>query len=248
MEPSNDEAEATPLVAAQHDGSMRPPRTSSHRVGRPPRTSRAEILAAARLLVDRDGWDKLTIRQLAAELGVGATTLYHHVADKEDLLVQLLNHYAEQIERPDLPDDPKQRIIAAASVMHDGIAAWPGLADLLIADDVLGESALWMVDGIVGGAIDCGCTHAQAVYVYRTIWYYTAGEILIHAHIARRRKLGDRPTYNERVFGDLDAERLPNLAAIGDEWSTLNVQDTYDRGLRALVDGLLVQCGVGDGR
>lgn len=244
MNPSNGKAETTPVTGAKHDGRMPDAATPSNRVGRPPRTSRAEILTAARRVVDRDGWEKLTIRRLAAELGVGATTIYHHVTDKEDLLVQLLNHYADQIDPPELPEDPRQRIIAAATVMHDGIAAWPGLADLLITDDVLGESALWMVDTIVGGAINCGCTHAQAVFVYRTIWYYTAGEILVHAHTARRRAQDDRPTYNETVFGNLDAAKLPNLAAIGDEWSKLNLRDTYAQGLRALVDGLLARFGL----
>ena len=47
---------------------MPQPKTAAGRTGRPPVTSRAEILAAARQLIDRDGWEKLTIRRLAAEL------------------------------------------------------------------------------------------------------------------------------------------------------------------------------------
>lgn len=223
---------------------MSPSHSPSPRVGRPPRTSRAEILTAARHLVDSEGWDKLTIRRLAAELGVGATTLYHHVADKEDLLVQMLNHYAEQIERPELPADPRERVLAAATVMHDGIAAWPQLADVLIADDIIGESALWMVDAIVGGAIGCGCTQEQAVDLYRAVWYYTAGEILVHAHTSRRRAADARPTYSQQVFGELNADELPHLAALGEKWSRLNLRDTYGQGLRALVDGLLARFGV----
>lgn len=241
MEPSNPGTGITPEQSGRQDDTMSRSKPASPRVGRPPRTSRAEILSAARSLVDRDGWDKLTIRRLAAALGVGATTLYHHVADKEDLLVQLLDFYAEQVERPRLPADPRERVIVAATVMHDGVAAWPGLADVLIADRVLGKSALWMVNAIVGGAVDAGCTHEQAVYVYRTIWYYVVGEILVHAHSARRRGADDRPTYNEQVFGDLDAATLPHLAAIGDDWPRLNGRDTFAEGLRALVDGLFAQ-------
>src|SRR3954470_18770199 len=88
---------------------------SSGRTGRPPVTSRPEILAAARRLIDRDGWEKLTVRRLAAELGIGATTLYHHVRDKEDLLLLLLNEYAGAIAQPALPSDPRDRIVAAAA-------------------------------------------------------------------------------------------------------------------------------------
>jgi AcrR family transcriptional regulator len=208
------------------------------RTGRPPTTSRAQILEAARQIMDREGSDKLTIRRLAAEIGVGATTLYHHVRDKDDLLVQLLDHYAGRLRRPELPDDPRDRILVAATTMHDGLAAWPEAAELLTADDLLGESALWMVDTIVGGAVDCGCTPEQAVALYRNVWYFTVGEILVRAH-AGRRAADDRPRHRDVVFRSLDPSRFPRLAPVADRWPALAARDTYAEGLRALVDGLL---------
>lgn len=210
------------------------------RIGRPPATSRPQILEAARAILDRDGWEKLTIRRLAAELGVGATTLYHHVRDKDDLLVQLLEYYADRLPRPELPSDPRARIVAAATLMHDSLAAWPEIVEVLTADDFLGESALWMVDGIVGGAIGCGCTPERAVEVYRSIWYYTLGELLVRAR-AGRRAAQERPRYRDRVFADLDEARFPSLAIVGDRWPELTARDTYRAGLRAFVDGLLAQ-------
>jgi AcrR family transcriptional regulator len=207
-------------------------------------TSRAEILAAARRLIDRDGWEKLTVRRLAAEMGIGATTLYHHVRNKQDLLLLLLNEYADQIPRPELPSEPRDRIVVAATVLHDGLAAWPWAADVVTHDGfvgLLGESAVWMVEAIVAGAIDHGCTPAQAVDVFRSIWYYTAGEILVRAHSARRRPDDELPTHPDGFFGTLDASRMPRLTAIGDQWPTLAARDTYPQGLSAFVDGLLAQ-------
>lgn len=215
------------------------PATPRRRTGRPPTTSRAQILIAARRLIDRDGWQRLTLRRLAAEIGVGTTTLYHHVRDKEDLFVQLLNDYADQVPRPSLPSAPRDRIVAAAIVIHDALATWPWAVEALTADDLLGESALWLVDTIVSGAIDCGCGTEQAVDLYRGIWYYTVGEILVRANAARRRADDNRPTYRDVVFSNLDASRLPHLAAIADRWPTLVSRDTYAQGLRAFVDGLL---------
>ncbi len=206
-------------------------------------TSRAQILAAARQLIDRDGWEKLTIRRLAAETGMGATTLYHHVRDKEDLLLLLLNEYVEQIPHPDLPSKPRDRIIAAAAAMHDALGAWPWAAEILTADGfvgLLGEPALWMVETIVAGAIDYGCTPVQAVDVFRGIWYYTVGEILVRARSARRRA-DDERLWRDIDFTSRDASRLPRLAALSDQWPALAARDTYPDGLRALVDGLLAQ-------
>ncbi|MFJ6215706.1 TetR/AcrR family transcriptional regulator [Streptomyces sp. NPDC092296] len=217
----------------------RPP-ASQGRTGRPPVTSRAEILTAARRLIDRDGWEKLTIRRLAAEIGIGATTLYHHIRDKEDLLIQLLEHHISQLERPRLPGDPRERIVAAATAMHDALAAWPWAAEVLTTDGFVGlldESALWMVEAIVAGADDHGCTPEQSVDVFRSIWYYTVGEILVRAHTARRQNGEKLPVFRT----SFDASQVPHLAAVSDRWRALSVRDTYPQGVRAFVDGLLAR-------
>ncbi|WP_260617391.1 MULTISPECIES: TetR/AcrR family transcriptional regulator [unclassified Microbispora] len=202
-------------------------------------TSRAQILDAARRLIDRDGWEKLSIRRLAAELGIGTMTLYHHVRDKEDLLLLLITEYADQVPRPDLPGDPRDRIIATATLIHDALAAWPWAAEVLTADGFVGRlgESVWMVEAVVAGAIDHGCTPEQAVHLFRHIWYYTVGEILVRAHSARQPADAGRGP----LFSGLDASRMPHLVAIGDLWRTLSAQDTYAQGLRALVDGLLAQ-------
>lgn len=203
-------------------------------------TSRAQILAATRELIDRDGWEKLTIRRLAAEMGIGATTLYHHIRDKHDLLIQLLNAHVGRLDRPHLPDDPRDRVVVAATAMHDALAAWPWAAEILTTDGFVGlldESALWMVDTIVGGAADYGCTPEQSVDVFRGVWYYTVGEILVRAHSTRWRAGDEPPVFRE----SFDASKVPHLAAIGGRWHALASRDSYPEGLRIFVDGLLAR-------
>ncbi|MER7823257.1 TetR/AcrR family transcriptional regulator [Streptomyces sp. NPDC096097] len=214
---------------------------ASHgRTGRPPLTSRAQILVTARRLIDEDGWEKLTIRRLAAEIGVGATTLYHHIRNKDDLLLLLLNHHIEQIGRPALPDAPRERIVAAATAMRDALTAWPWAAEVLSADGFVGlldESAMWMVEAIVAGAGDHGCTAEQSVDVFRSIWYFTVGEVLVRAHSARRQDEGRPFAYRD----DLDPAQVPHLAAIGVRWAELAARDVYPEVLRTFVDGLLAR-------
>ncbi|MTD56948.1 TetR family transcriptional regulator [Amycolatopsis sp. RM579] len=48
--------------------------------------SRQNALAAALEIIDRDGLDALSIRRLAAKLGVNGASLYHHFAGKEEIL------------------------------------------------------------------------------------------------------------------------------------------------------------------
>ncbi|GAA1655451.1 TetR/AcrR family transcriptional regulator [Actinoplanes couchii] len=204
------------------------------RTGRPPVTSRPQILAAARRLIDTDGWDRLTVRRLAAELGIGPTTLYHHVRDKGDLLLLLLNEAAAAVTVPELPAEPAARIVAAATVMHDVLADWPWAVDVLATDGFLGlldSNAVQLVETIVAAAVDAGLSPDQAVHVFRGIWYYTVGEILVRVRSHER-----RPPPGEFGF---DAARTPALAAVGQRWPQLAAQDTYTAGLTAMTAGLL---------
>ena len=49
-----------------------------------------EIVAAARLILERSGPETLSMRAIAEELGIRAPSLYKHVADKETLEVALI--------------------------------------------------------------------------------------------------------------------------------------------------------------
>jgi AcrR family transcriptional regulator len=229
-------------MPARRDSGGRAGGTATGRTGRPPATSRAQILAAARRLIDREGWESLTVRRLAAELGVGATTLYHHVRDKDDLIVQLVNEHVDGVPRPDLPADPRDRIIVAWTTIHEALASWPWGADVLTSDGFLarlGDSALWFVETILAGAVDHGCTRLQAVDLFRSVWYYTVGEILVRARSARRR--AGVPLQAEPSLRALDPSRYPHLAAIGDDWPARAALDLYPEVVQIFVDGLLAQ-------
>lgn len=210
---------------------------SAPRTGRPPKISRAEIVAAADAVVADGGSAALTMRRVATELGCTPMALYHHVRDKDELLRLLLEDYADRVEWPPLPDDPRERMITAARAVHDVLAARAWVVEILAADDLLGVSALWFPEAIIDGAIACGLTPDEAVRAYRVIWHYTAGEIIIRTRSAQRAADG-RPTFREQVFTDLDPQTLPHLAELGPRWVEITAEDTYLLGLRALITGL----------
>lgn len=211
---------------------------SAPRTGRPPKISRTEIVAAADAVVAADGPDALSMRRVATELGCTPMALYHHVRDKDELLRLLLADYADHVEWPALPADPRERMVTAALAVHEVLTARAWFVEILAADDLLGVSALWAPEAIIDGAIGCGLTPEEAVRAYRIIWHYTAGEIIIRSRSARRAADG-RPTFREQVFADLDPETLPRLAEVGSRWVELTAEDTYLLGLRALISGLV---------
>lgn len=59
------------------------------------------MLAAARDLIAADGAGALSMRALARRLAVAPNALYSHVADKTDLLDQLLDDLLAAVEVPD---------------------------------------------------------------------------------------------------------------------------------------------------
>lgn len=69
---------------------------------RRPRLNRDRVLRAAVALADEAGLEALSMRRLAAELGVVPMALYKHVADKEALLDGMVDVVVGEIE----PADP----------------------------------------------------------------------------------------------------------------------------------------------
>src|SRR5699024_4839235 len=194
------------------------------RRGRPPVTSRAEILTAARRLIADEGWEKLTVRRLARVLGIGTTTIYHHVRDRDDLLIQLINDAAGRSPRPDLPDDPRERVIVVALALHDALGEMPWAADVLAVDGEAclgrpGEDALWYVDEIRSSAEEAGCTPERSGDLFVTLWFLMVGELLVQAGSARRK--AKTPA--------LDSEQ--NNALLD--------RDVFEVGVRSLVQGTL---------
>lgn len=221
------------------DGLMPQPAPTRPRTGRPPRLSQQEIISTARRIIDDDGLLNLTMRRLAREIGSTPMALYHHVKDKEDLLVLLLDDYTQQIPHPELPTAPRERIIATGIAMHDALKDCTWIVEVLTTDSLLSTSGLWYAENIIDASVDAGLDPEQAVHAYRTIWYYTAGEILVRANSNRRRQDTEGPTYRDRVFATLDPQSMPRLASLADRWSVLTSQDTYRQGLQAIVNGLI---------
>lgn len=62
--------------------------------------TRDAIVAAALEILDAEGLEGISMRRVAERLGTGPASLYQHVANKDDLLEQLLDHVIGEIELP----------------------------------------------------------------------------------------------------------------------------------------------------
>jgi AcrR family transcriptional regulator len=199
--------------------------------------SQEAVIAAARTVVERDGIDALTMRQVAHELGSSPMAIYRHVRDKDELLVLLLDELAAELPHPRFARDPRRRLQEACRAMHDGLAERDWVVDVLAQGDKIAPSILWLVEEIVAALVACGCSEEEAADGYRAIWQFTVGELIIRRGISRTAALGRIP-FVVQVLTGVDAGRLPTLAALAPYWVPARTKDSYDIGLTALLDGL----------
>jgi len=78
--------------------------------------TRDQIVGAAIKLIDAEGLEGFSMRRLGQELGAGATTLYWHVKDKDQLIDLVLDESALEVR---LDDD------AGCAVGATAWQAWP---------------------------------------------------------------------------------------------------------------------------
>jgi AcrR family transcriptional regulator len=116
------------------------------------RLNRDRVLRAAIRLADESGIERVTMRKLGEELGVGAMSLYNHVANKDDLLNGMIHAVFEEVELPSHSDDWKTALRKRSMSLRDMLkrhpwaigpldtAATPGAVTLRHHDRVLGTS------------------------------------------------------------------------------------------------------------
>jgi AcrR family transcriptional regulator len=69
-----------------------------------PLIDRGVVVETALRMIDRSGIDGLSMRELAAELGVNAASLYHHFSDKDEIIddaarLALIERFRTKIDR-----------------------------------------------------------------------------------------------------------------------------------------------------
>jgi len=84
--------------------------------------SKQRVVRQAIRLADTEGVTNLSMRRLAAELEAGAMSLYHYVANKEELLDAMIDVVFDEIEPPTGGGDWKaamhQRAVSARQVLR----------------------------------------------------------------------------------------------------------------------------------
>jgi len=94
--------------------------------------SRDVIVKAATEILDAEGEDALTLRALTARLTTGYGAIYHHLADRDDLLAAATDHVIARIVTDLAVDaEPQETLRVVALGLFDAIVAHPWIGSQL---------------------------------------------------------------------------------------------------------------------
>ena len=148
-------------------------------MGRPRLLTRERIVEAAAALVDAEGLEAVSVRRLAAELGVRGPSLYNHFATKNEILDAVADEVVSQIDVSFFAvHDWREALRLWAQSYHAALSAHPNIVPVLAHGPGRRPAALAMADAVYGGLIDAGWPEARATHIGALMRYLVTGSAL----------------------------------------------------------------------
>ena len=197
------------------------------------------MVDAAAAVADRRGLAGVSMRSVAAELGVEAMSLYHHIANKEALLDALADWVFEQIDLP-AADAPwrsalRLRALSARSVL----TAHRWALGMLESRPRPGEPLLRHHDRVMGCLHRAGFSASLATHAFSAVDAYVYGFALTEATVPFEPGEGAEKDFAAAVAPD--PEEYPHLTrALGElfEDGAYAFADEFEYGLDLILDGI----------
>lgn len=137
--------------------------------------SRERVLDTALRLADQGGIDRLSMRNLAAELGVGAMALYYHFTNKDEVLDGIVDLVYGEVGLPPSGPDWKTAMRERAISMREVLSRHRWAIGMMEARRKPGPANLRHHDAVLGSLRSAGFDIATAAHVYSLLDSYIYG-------------------------------------------------------------------------
>jgi AcrR family transcriptional regulator len=201
-------------------------------VPRPKSLTEAEIAAAALAVLDRDGLEALSMRTIAAELGLSTMGLYRYVTDREQLeglVVDLVLSTADP--EPPARGTWQRRLTVLVERLRIALGAHPGAVPLLLTNRHTslrlarwGESVLAVLTG-------AGFTGRPRVIAFRALVGYVTGALLVE-------HLGPLSGPGTKALAELPRTEYPHITENARLAQRITPDEEFRGGLTILLRGL----------
>ncbi len=140
--------------------------------------SRERAIEAAVALADREGIGAVTMRRLARELGVEAMSLYHHVANKDEILDGMVDLVFAGIPLPEDEPDWKIAMRERAESVRSALLQHRWAIGLTESRAHPGPATLRHHDWVIGCCRRAGFSVRMTAHAYSLLDSYIFGFVL----------------------------------------------------------------------
>ncbi|MEV0650651.1 TetR/AcrR family transcriptional regulator [Phytomonospora sp. NPDC050363] len=217
-----------------------------------PALSAGQIVAEAIALLDADGIEQLSMRKLGARLNAGATSLYRHVANKDELIELVVDEVYGELEVPagGGREGWREAATATAASLRAMMLRHPWVGAVLgqVGLKSLGPNLSRMSTRFMGVFQDAGFPAAEADQVMNTLTAYVLGMATSEAawlSLIARSGMTEREWISDVLPGALEASRehpAINEALLANSSDPSAIRDeTFAYGLARVLDGFQVR-------
>jgi len=200
------------------------------------------VAVAALGLLDRDGFDALSMRRLAEELGVGTMTLYGYIANKRELLDAIMDVALGDGPPPESEGDWREQLRAVVLRARESLVRHPGLIQIRVRQPVLRPEALRFAESGLGILERAGFDTEEAAYAFRLVFTYSFG----FAAFSPADTLDEDRAAARSALVSLPADEYPRLTAAAEEAAAaMGGEQAFDYGLERILDGLETRLATG---
>ncbi|WP_459546827.1 TetR/AcrR family transcriptional regulator [Nocardia sp. X0981] len=205
--------------------------------------SREQIVRAAVTLLDKKGLEALSMRKLGAELGAGATSLYWHVANKNELLELVLDEIWGQVDDAGLEQATTLRrlLTTYAYNLRGVLLAHPWSASLVGRVPSIGPQFFRLSDRLRRAFTAAGFQRVDVYLASGTITNFVLGQVIPVIALEKSHGGGTDPASVAEAVGRAAAaypEILADYQAMMSEGHTVDNAMGFDFGLLCVLDGL----------
>jgi AcrR family transcriptional regulator len=139
--------------------------------------SRQRVLKEALSLMDREGFEAVTMRRLADHLRVTPMALYNHVRSKKDLLGGIAEYLTAQIDFESNEPDWRDRIRTCFRRLRDACLAHPSAVRLMESLEAAPPAVFRPMEITLAALEEAGVSGQEAVRTYFLLMNFTMGQI-----------------------------------------------------------------------
>ena len=202
--------------------------------------SRDRVLRGAVAVADAGGIGSLTIRSLAHELGVKPMSVYHYVANKDEILDGIVDIVFSEIELPSAGGDWRSEIRRRASSARGVLRCHRWAIGLLESRTSPGPATLRHHDAVIGTLRAAGFSVEMTAHAYALIDAYVYGFALQEASLPFEglESVGD---VAEPIMELMSAGEYPHLVEMSTSYYLqpgYDFGDEFEFGLSLILDAL----------